>query len=761
MRACALLLVLAGCQDLPDLGTCGNGIVEADLGEACDGTALCTTTCELACDAGTCPDGQTCAIDNVCRAPSGQFVVSGIAQPFDVTNVFAGDFNADLVDDLVGTGIDVVVRYGSSTEIPFTDGLSQPAPSSHGPLVIFERDLEDATDKSALTIAVPTEGVAFLASDTETFAPQIKGVFPIDNPGRGHAVLVDDAPDKGDVVVEFSRQGPIEVKRLELGSLVDEFVFPACGNNANVFSSGVSRDRHTLVLALAAPGVSQWRICRYQGTQATPFTVAGEPPDSVELGNVDGDACEELVTTRIDVDQTIVAFVDASGPDCVFAGTQTVLNVLDERLRILATGSIKPTASDRDELVMNNGVFEITAGNLVVPLVRPVAAVRWSVATVADLDNDGILDVVAGRVDEEDVDVVRGGPSPATTKADTAAIVTRIVAGRFDSDHIDDVAFVEHSGSGERVSILHGTASGNFGPVQPNSRFQGELQIARMSRAFWNPTLRAVDALDDLFVIQKLPNVTEGTGGVLIGDDSLLTMPRLLSTETTTIGTLVAGKLDGTTVSVAAIRPSGMDSELAILPFEGTVFTSPVALPGFVVDTTVPGALLHTPAAPLLAVFGQGLRVFDAMGVPCTGTADVQGTMHPLDLDGDGFDELAVIDNTMDRRVRVYTITGGPTCAIGAELMAEELAPCTELIRTGSTLVAGCPRAGRSGLFRIVDGVREDTPFVELDGTVQGVITGDFDGDGVPDLAVGLLRGAVISVQLVRQCPAHDTRGCT
>ena len=48
----AALAATAACHDLPALGVCGNGIVEANLGEACDdggASALCTPACELAC----------------------------------------------------------------------------------------------------------------------------------------------------------------------------------------------------------------------------------------------------------------------------------------------------------------------------------------------------------------------------------------------------------------------------------------------------------------------------------------------------------------------------------------------------------------------------------------------------------------------------------------------------------------------------------------------------------------------------------------
>jgi len=83
------------------------------------------------------------------------------------------------------------------------------------------------------------------------------------------------------------------------------------------------------------------------------------------------------------------------------------------------------------------------------------------------------------------------------------------------------------------------------------------------------------------------------------------------------------------------------------------------------------------------------------------------------------------------------------------------------VIGTGKDAIALCPHGQRRyGVFRIVDGVRDQVPFEVFDGVGQQLLTGDFDGDGVPDLAVGMSRGGELAVTFVRQCPDHDTRGC-
>ena len=88
-RASGLLLALsaAACAELEALDpeACGNGVVEPQVGEDCDGRvdpALgedleCGSedaggqACRYVCDGAECPIGWTCEDDGICRAPSG------------------------------------------------------------------------------------------------------------------------------------------------------------------------------------------------------------------------------------------------------------------------------------------------------------------------------------------------------------------------------------------------------------------------------------------------------------------------------------------------------------------------------------------------------------------------------------------------------------------------------------------------------------------------------------------------------------------
>ncbi|WP_394838920.1 VCBS repeat-containing protein [Pendulispora rubella] len=108
---------LASCQTLPDTGACGNGVVEVQLGEVCDGTStlagtVCNAACQYACvrgaDAsdgvGKCPGGYYCGADSVCRAPSGQFARDDNASmASDADRIDVADVDDDGSLDLIAT----------------------------------------------------------------------------------------------------------------------------------------------------------------------------------------------------------------------------------------------------------------------------------------------------------------------------------------------------------------------------------------------------------------------------------------------------------------------------------------------------------------------------------------------------------------------------------------------------------------------------------------------------------------------------------
>ena len=771
------LAVLAACAELPELGVCGNGIVEADNGEACDGTTGCTASCEVACgEERTCEEGQTCGVDGVCRAPSGLFAPVGSPQTFDMSSFHGGDFDADGIVDLVGSsGTAVGVLFGSSSGSPLTSGLLQEAPSSDSPPVIYERDVTNP-GASKVAIAIPTDGIALMVSDSETLMPRIEGKYPFDMTDKVIVALVDPDAALGDVIVEVTRPaqfGSVDVKRAAIG-VVGSRDLDECALNARLVGISVSRDRHSLMLAVRIAGISnQFRLCEYRDLGQAPAktTVNSAPPDSIILANIDPDRCDEIVIAQSTVVDTTVQFVDVSGADCTtVAGGPTGLTngVLAGANDLLAAGRV--VSPDRDAIVLGNGLYEVVDGvpPTLRPLTPPMVAGRWLAATVTDLDGDGAGDVVASLRDQQNLEVVRGGPQAGLNmyEVSTGVPVTAMRPGDFDGDGYGDAALIE-SGNGQRVSVLYGRPDGKVEPPRPNSRFQGVLVPAVLRRFGWENTSRGRDGIDDLFLVRTVNDSTPvTTAGVLIGDPSrVMTMP-VFPDLLTSVGTLAVGRLDGTTVSAVAVRPvSATASEMLGFDLETQFAPTPVPLPGFAVDATVQGTVLRTAGESLVAILTHdGPRAFDRTGVQCSGAPeglDDLIAIHAVDVDGDGLDELAVFhENTL--QLQVYDVTGGAACAFGPELLVGALDGCIDVARIGDSTVVTCKRTTElpPRLYRLVDGIREATPIADLDGT-PGIITpGDYDGDGVTDLAIVISRAGIRSIQFARQCPAHDTRGC-
>lgn len=783
LLACALALALAACHELPDLGTCGNGIVEAELGEACDGDRDCTATCEVRCaEEGACPLGQVCAIDGVCRGPSGEFFPLGNAQVFDVKAAITGDFDGDLVDDLVGvSNTELAVRYGDVSGTPFDDGFTQSLPFSHGTAVPFDFGITSSIPNySSPAIAIPTEGLALLASDASTFYPEIEGVFPIPDDVKVRIVVADEQPnpDRNEVVVEINQPsgGVFAPLRSEISSesgevLVASKSLDTCGQNLKLVDVVVHRDRSAFFLVGRNDNQpNRFVVCVYRNLvkEGDDVIITGLPPTSALLANVDGDPCDELVIARPSTTTTFVEMVDASGASCTLATTVVALGEVpgaDEKL--LGAGAIE-SVDARDDLVLTSGVFVLDAGGLTrfaSPSLDP-----WTSAAVLDLDRDGNMDVVATR-DREDVDVVRGGREPENRfTADTTRPASKVAPGDFDGDGFGDVALIEGNAGNHQLSILYG-GTGILGPARNNSALGGAMNIATIRRFSWGKTQRATDALDDLLVVRSTMT-TPRMGGVLIGDPTrLLTMPRFPATSVPSLGALAVGSFDGDRITAAAVRRTGTDtSELTTLELGSTPAPFAThAISGIEIEETRPPRFIHGAGGTVLGVFaddplGDGpptAHLVDASGTLCTGEVSSAGLLHPADLDGDGDDELVV--NLTGREVRAFDVTGTTTsasCALGDELLVEALEECNDVVRVGETIVAACVFEKRTELYRIADGVRDQDPFGTLDGLVNFMFVGDYNGDGVQDVAIATTRNGIVSVQLFAQCPAHDTRAC-
>jgi FG-GAP repeat protein len=187
-------------------------------------------------------------------------------------------------------------------------------------------------------------------------------------------------------------------------------------------------------------------------------------------------------------------------------------------------------------------------------------------------------------------------------------------------------------------------------------------------------------------------------------------------------------------------------------------------------------ALRGGPAPTRAAARGDGdhVVVFSMRGAVTTCEVTAAGTpieLRGIDIDSDGIDELAVfsIDGDGKRTLQLFRTTGCPL----APVAIDALTGCVDAVNTGKGLVAICRDPGASpspvmndpaarALIEITNtgGQLATRTLAPITGDARFVTAGDFDGDGVLDVAIGVHRGSGVGVQLLRQCPAHDTRTC-
>lgn len=826
-------LAAAGCRDLPDLGTCGNGIVEEANGEACDdpgNSETCTATCELKCmpsavdaryvavataatplpeDAPVfCPGNEyRCGTDLICRAPSGFYAPLAPALPFDIGAApTTGDVDNNGLPDLVGTNPGTIyIRFASTIGTPLGEIVVQEAPSSDAPPVIFDpRPATQNALRSEVLFVVPSEGVALLQSDDERFVPEPEVPIVLQGQGDNAVGLVVRDPDPvkrhGDVVVAMAVASPtpeIAVVRVRVpapdgSDAIGEQALAKCtaaGAGAwHLVDAEAAGDRRSFVVVTQrnGTGAEPWHVCRYthaggSWADAQHDYLPEEPIREVALANLDGDECLELVLRS----EARLLAVDAAGPACSFASAAAPLPFVGVLEPLLAAGPI--LAGGADELVLGRGVYRActatedcgaSAPGTFVLAAQPTNT-RWAAAVVVDLNRDGFLDVVAGREAQVDLDIVRGGLTPNVYRASTSGPVRSLVAGDFDGDRLGDVAMAEESPMGtDRILVLFGSQEATVGVPRamsgPNG-VGGRVRLDRFGEMNWVPSSRAADGIDDLAIIRP---GTPTRAGFMLGDAArLMTTPRLPPTAANRVP--LAG--------VAAGAFHGGDAEILAFTGDRALFYSAANLmnPSWT-GPSAPGPKLQNPVATLrnradpargvaLEVdSGNQLVVFSVRVV--NGTNVIQrecsvrtsgmrlGELRAIDLEGNGVDEVvAVSDNggPDTRRVQIFDASCQP-------MREAQLAGCVDVAQTGRGLVALCrlgldpsgdpDRGPARGVFSIKDQRELMDRFVV--GDARFATPGDFDGDGVIDVAISLHRVDEVVVHLLRQCPDHDRDGC-
>jgi hypothetical protein len=171
---------------------------------------------------------------------------------------------------------------------------------------------------------------------------------------------------------------------------------------------------------------------------------------------------------------------------------------------------------------------------------------------------------------------------------------------------------------------------------------------------------------------------------------------------------------------------------------------------------------------------GNQIVVFSIRGMFTSCTAEAAGPpveVRGIDIEHDGVDEVAVLfADGGPRSLQMFRVTGSPNCTL-EPVLADVLEGCVDVADAGAGLVAICrrPEDGDTGpargiytLVRRGDGFERSPagPIAQVPGDGRFLTAGDYDGDGVLDVAVSVHRVDSVGIQLLRQCPRHDTRDC-
>lgn len=757
---CAWLL-LAACQDLPDLdaGVCGNHVIEA--GEDCDGFdvydgKVCrppavSNACHYDCAVGlldefgrqvTCPAGYGCDPDQICRKPTGAFLGKELPEvPGGVQTLMGGDFDGDRRRDVL------------ALEAPRAFGLSKPSLHFFDSQANLRASWATTVDMASPNVArvsgdalddiVFTAGglVVMQGESNDTMTPLPRASYYLEN-ARIHTIPAATVPVSNTTPVLLLHQSTQNLSlvrpddNLELailaeldGALDDLIGEPVIGNLREDEDESPCFDVSFALRGSPTIGV-------YQACRRDPDTGQVIWRDDVLTTTLEFDPPSTPVSAPIfadlDADGHLDVIVRAERDLYASYGDGNELGPL-EPLELVAVDDLgrkagvvpdpRPLAAGdfsgdgyadfvfpeyllisvvRDGSVGYRGVFD--AGG------RP-----WTLALVADLNADGKLDAIAASAHHSDIDFFagtgRGGPNPFLLQ--TIHPVTRMTVGDFDGDQVNDLAFVEPDAvrvqkEGEAVvledqmSVAFGNLTGAPSAAIPIGHLADITELTGISDAFDK-------ARTDLMVVQDVdPNEPDGPGssGTEAADG-----PKFSSLS------LIFGSGDRTFYAPTLVSNFAVDGTLEGADAAVYVTTGHFATPERL-DATLLGVTMQGNVAeysfwylPQITSSQTAMRRLDfPLELPFEPLRDPTFTRvatlraEAADMDGDGTEELVVAGPSPDRFACLLQVT--------------KFEAARERIVTTNAL-------------SIADGCSDRPQFQ----------TGDFDADGHVDLAI--LTGSI------------------
>ncbi len=480
MRGVVVLLALSACArfDVVTANECGNGILED--GEDCDRLvdpgedgltcAACRWECEPTDVVPTCPGGWGCGLDHVCRHATGDLEDAAGALDVEVTDYIVEDLDGDLLPDALGYGptsiwlargkpglqfelvdryartrADVRPAFGDVDGAAFNGGFrTTDLATSPGTRAVAYWTVSGGRLRPSPQPWYRLAQTSFAAVAVRTSAASpARDLAALSFDGASLSIRVDRPDAPGEPLVFGGKTsscatGTAHLTAADLdGDDVDEIVL-ACGGSPTieVFQTSLDGDGDPIVTSLVS------------------VTMPEPAGGRVVIADHDSDGRLDLL---------IPVAGEFGGPFVVLPQTSSLTfgaPTIDDRL----TPQPLLAAADLDDdgaldLISNIAVYLDRGG----ALVQAAAAMPlWADATVADLNRDGVLDVVAtgtGRLD-----TLLG--SASSTFALHVALVDgqpdALTVGDLDGDGFPDVATHWTDDDDGAVELLYGHPDGLF-----------------------------------------------------------------------------------------------------------------------------------------------------------------------------------------------------------------------------------------------------------------------------------------------------------
>ena len=537
------------CHPLEDVerGVCGNRVVE--VAEDCDSHAddpssLCFPPgspheCQFSCAViqeddearHHCPAGFTCGSDDVCRASSGDFTRVDLQDVDLALELWLADFNGDGRKD-------VLSRAGTSTDVYFHDA----AGASIGRFTIPQARWSPAVgqltgdDRADFAFSLEDGRIGVMRGrDGHQMVAKAYTPYDVEAPDELRLVAIDAlAESSGSQTLGDELLGLADGSALALDRAGLQPIFSLPGNARELAGDvlvghlDAAAPCEQMILAFAgAPGLHVMWPCTDEspvefnrdvagGLLAQPSFVLGLTDDVVnERGaaftHLDDDSTPDLIVFGQTAAHGALGYADGSfGSPGGSTGDGRALQ-LAELLGfdpgsvddLLAVGRIDGDTSPDIVTKTSIRLSEKLGPGAAAPIQLDSSA-QWDWATIADVNQNGLMDVVAFSSRAPRVELWNGTPAGLNRFDVGLGGMPELAAlGDFDGDLLTDVAVSVNTGADDELVVLWGQAAG--APVRSTAlTTMPSIKQLEVTHSSLRP-----DSIEDLIVVGS---VTDESG---------------------------------------------------------------------------------------------------------------------------------------------------------------------------------------------------------------------------------------------------------